>query len=79
MLERGSASWQAEEATAMEDLSNVQWRRSPYCESAHCVETAALADRTIIRDSKDPDGPVLVFEDAEWAAFSAAICEGRLA
>ena len=62
----------------MEDLTNVEWRRSPYCETNECVETAEIAERTIIRDSKDPDGPVLVFGDAEWAAFRAAICEGRL-
>src|SRR6516165_6176326 len=46
----------AEEATAMEDLTNVEWRRSPYCETNECVETAEIAERPIIRDSKDPDG-----------------------
>jgi uncharacterized protein DUF397 len=68
----------AEEATAMDDLSNFEWRRSPYCESTHCVETAAFTGGTAIRDSKDADGPVLVFGTAEWVAFSAAICEGTI-
>ena len=62
----------------MDDLTNVEWRRSPYCESTQCVETAALTDGTAIRDSKDPDGPALVFGTAEWAASGAAICEGTL-
>ncbi|MGE5155994.1 MAG: DUF397 domain-containing protein [Betaproteobacteria bacterium] len=62
----------------MDELSNLEWRRSPYCESIQCVETAVVADGTAIRDSKDVDGPVLVFGTAEWLAFRAAICEGAL-
>jgi Domain of unknown function (DUF397) len=35
-----------------------------------CVEVARLDDGTVgIRDSKNPDGPVLRFTPDEWAAF----------
>ena len=36
----------------------------------NCVEVARLDDETIgVRDSKNPNGPVLRFSQAEWDAF----------
>lgn len=35
------------------------------------VEVAELPSAVAIRDSKDPDGPVLVFAVGPWAAFVA--------
>lgn len=38
--------------------------------SGQCVAVAILADgRVLVRDSKDPDGPVLRFSRDEWVAF----------
>lgn len=39
--------------------------------NGQCVEIAATAtaDKVAIRDSKDPDGPVLVYTPAEFRAF----------
>jgi|HubBroStandDraft_3_1064219.scaffolds.fasta_scaffold1027036_2 hypothetical protein len=37
-----------------------------------CVEVAFL-QAVAVRDSKDPDGPVLVFTLAEWADFTQGI------
>jgi hypothetical protein len=35
-----------------------------------CVEVARIdTDTVAVRDSKDPDGPVLRFRQAEWEAF----------
>ena len=34
-----------------------------------CVEIAPAAGNIAIRDSKDPDGPVLVYTPAEFSAF----------
>ncbi|GAA2139779.1 hypothetical protein GCM10009802_49810 [Streptomyces synnematoformans] len=31
-----------------------------------------------VRDSKDPDGPALVFEAAAWSAFVTAVKAGEL-
>ena len=45
----------------------VQWRKSSHSGSnGHCVE---VADGVQVRDSKDPDGPVLSFTPAAWQAF----------
>lgn len=42
-----------------------------------CVEIAALPDGgAAIRDGKDPQGPMLLFDGAEWAAFLAAAKAG---
>lgn len=52
---------------------SVAWRRSRRCESNACVEWAPTDDGVAIRDSKDPDGAVLRFSRAEWAAFLTGI------
>ncbi len=49
-----------------------RWRRSSRSNNygGNCVEVAAnLPDRVLVRDSKDPDGPVLTFDRSSWSAF----------
>jgi hypothetical protein len=42
-----------------------------------CVEVATNVSGTVaVRDSKDPDGPILRFRAAEWAAFRAELARG---
>ncbi|MFG2072036.1 DUF397 domain-containing protein [Nonomuraea maritima] len=57
----------------------VAWQKSSFCNGASaCVEVAPLADGNVaLRDSKEQDGPVLVFTPAEWAAFTAGVREGE--
>jgi hypothetical protein len=38
-------------------------------ESGDCVEMRRQPDGVQVRDSKHPDGPVLTFTAAEWAAW----------
>jgi hypothetical protein len=47
------------------------WRRSSFCGSnGHCVEVTRLADgHAGVRDSKDPQGPILRFTPEAWGAF----------
>jgi hypothetical protein len=47
-----------------------EWRKAA-ASSANgaCVELAALPDGVAVRDSKDPQGPVLRFARGELAAF----------
>lgn len=58
------------------DLSRSVWRKSSFSNGTggDCVEVADL-DRghRAVRDSKDPNGPVLRFTPAEWAAFTAGV------
>jgi Domain of unknown function (DUF397) len=37
--------------------------------NGQCVEVAAAAGKIAIRDSKDPDGPILVYTPTEFKAF----------
>ena len=55
------------------------WRKSSYSGSngGDCVEVAPLPAAIAVRDSKDPDGPKLIFTPQDWAAFTAAIRSGR--
>lgn len=41
-----------------------------------CVEVSMLVDLVIVRDSKDPDGPVLVFTQTEWSDFVQGVKTG---
>ncbi|MEV4751995.1 DUF397 domain-containing protein [Streptosporangium sp. NPDC049248] len=69
------------------------WRKSSLCGAGqNCVEVD-LADTlqseaepapgtdqlVLVRDSKDPGGPVLAFTSAEWDTFIAGIKGGSLA
>jgi len=55
------------------------WRKSSYSggNGGDCVEVARTLPAAIaVRDSKDPDGPKLIFTKADWAAFTTAIRTG---
>ena len=55
------------------------WRKSSHSGSngGNCVEVARTPPAAVaVRDSKDPDGPKLIFPVADWTAFTAAIRTG---
>ena len=45
------------------------WRKSSRSHTNGCVEVAHADGRVVVRDSKDPTGPVLTFNATEWQAF----------
>lgn len=50
------------------------WRTSSYSvNGGQCVELATDRPVVLVRDSKDPAGPVLRVSPAGWARFTAAI------
>jgi hypothetical protein len=54
------------------DLTLAAWRKSTYSSGngGNCVEVAHNPPGVVaVRDSKDPDGPVLGFPPAAWARF----------
>ncbi|MCM3884309.1 DUF397 domain-containing protein [Frankia sp. R82] len=58
----------------------LHWRKSSYSggTGGNCVEVATLPDGgRAVRDSKQPDGPVLSFTPTEWAAFVAGARDGE--
>src|SRR4029077_10005452 len=68
------------------DLTGAPWRKSSYSSGngGACVEVAVVpgskegSDYVItMRDSKDPDGPVLTFTPDEWKAFTLGVQDGE--
>jgi Domain of unknown function (DUF397) len=49
--------------------SSIEWRKSESSGSVDCVEVAFVGRSVLVRNSKDPAGPVLSFTQSEWAAF----------
>ncbi|WP_326754090.1 DUF397 domain-containing protein [Streptomyces hirsutus] len=51
--------------------SDSEWIKSSYStdEGPDCVEVAAVPDRILIRDSKNPQGPRLALPPTTWASF----------
>lgn len=74
------------------DLSQAQWVKSRRSsgQGGQCVEASAVPSRDIavsnkqpeevafvVRDSKNPDRPPLVFTRAEWDAFVEGVKDGE--
>ncbi|MFB6881202.1 DUF397 domain-containing protein [Streptomyces noursei] len=61
------------------DLTGAVWKKSSYSgDNSQCVEVAHnLPGIVPVRDSKAPEGPVLVFSPASFSAFVHAIRETR--
>ncbi|MFG2328541.1 DUF397 domain-containing protein [Streptomyces sp. NPDC048604] len=61
------------------DLSNAAWFKSSYSDGhgGNCIEVAAGVDHVVpVRDSKVPDGDVLLIAPAAWAAFVVGVRRG---
>jgi hypothetical protein len=56
-----------------------QWIKSSFSyANGNCLEVSGLSGNRIkIRDSKDPEGPVLQFTPAEWDAFLGGVRNGE--
>ena len=61
----------------MLDLSQAEWRKSTRSGYNGCVEVAFVGGQVAVRDSKDRQGPVLLFTDSEWQAFLAGARDGE--
>ena len=62
----------------MKENPSLVWRKSTRCESNGCVEVALTSDQRIaLRNSTDPQGPVLTFSRDTWGAFMEDIRAGK--
>ncbi|MFF9808957.1 DUF397 domain-containing protein [Streptomyces coeruleorubidus] len=61
------------------DLSAATWHKSSYSggDGGNCLEvTHDFPTVAPVRDSKNPEGPKLVFRTTAWAAFVANLKDG---
>jgi hypothetical protein len=64
------------------ELGSVTWRKSSYSgnNGGDCIEVARGIPGTVpIRDSKDPQGPALVFTASAFNDFISAVRNGEFA
>jgi hypothetical protein len=60
------------------DAEGLRWFKSTYSDAGNdCVETAFVEDSTLVRDTKDREGPVLRFPRNEWTAFLEGVKDGQ--
>lgn len=60
-------------------IEPYEWKKSSRSGSTgNCVEVARnIPGIVAVRDSKDPEGPKLVFGPGAWNEFAAAVRNGR--
>jgi hypothetical protein len=61
------------------DTSRAVWRRAAENDDPPrgSVEVAFVDDLIGMRDSRQPEGPILVFTESEWDAFVAGAKDGE--
>jgi hypothetical protein len=52
------------------------WRVAKKCDIVNCVQVARLNEMIVIGDTKNPDGPVLLYTQDEWEAFINGVRHG---
>jgi|HubBroStandDraft_6_1064221.scaffolds.fasta_scaffold00062_4 hypothetical protein len=51
----------------------ASWRKSAHSNGTNCAEAGTCTHGVAVRDSKDPDGPVLTFPGSTWGRFLAEV------
>lgn len=51
------------------ERSELFWLKAQASGAGGCVEVASMVGGVAIRDSKDPEGPVLAYTPTEFSAF----------
>ena len=53
------------------------WRKATASHNAGCVEVAFDGPAVLVRNSREPEGPRLVFNTQEWQCFLAGVVSGE--
>lgn len=67
--------------TTHQGLVGATWRKSSYSDGGdnNCIEISdSFPGAVPVRDSKNPEGPVLLFPAAAWSAFIGGVTADRL-
>ncbi|MEU2428555.1 DUF397 domain-containing protein [Streptomyces sp. NPDC007861] len=77
-LEWFKSSYSSEEGGECLEVAYA-WRKSSYSgsEGGACVEIAAHPTAVHVRDSKNPDGPMLTLAPAAWSSFADFAAAGH--
>jgi Domain of unknown function (DUF397) len=70
------SSYSSANGGACVEVANLTWSKSSHstANGGNCVEVAGDGAGVVaVRDSKDPDGPALVFSPADWSAFISSL------
>jgi len=63
---------------SVSERENLAWLKArSSTANGHCVEIASAVGNIAIRDSKDPDGPILVCTTSEFRAFLDGARDGE--
>ncbi|MFR9802579.1 DUF397 domain-containing protein [Pseudonocardia sp. RS010] len=67
----GTADHIADVQRADPELGGLVWRHSTFSQGSDqtCRDVAFTPGQVVVRDSKDPEGPVLRFTAREWEVF----------
>jgi hypothetical protein len=57
------------------DMRSAIWRKSSYsgANGGNCIEITAAVRIVAVRDSQDPQGPVLAFGPEAWKRFAGQV------
>jgi predicted secreted Zn-dependent protease len=58
------------------DHKSLIWRTALSCDGGACVEVAADRNLILMRNSRRPGGPLLVYTPAEWHEFISGVKQG---
>ena len=58
------------------DHADLLWRVARRCDGGSCVRVAASRGMILVGDSKNPDGPILAYTQANWRKFTEAVKKG---
>jgi hypothetical protein len=62
----------------MAPIAKDWFKSSASCGTNNCVQARFHTDGSVdIRNSKDPEGPMVSFDKDEWAAFLAGVGNGE--
>ena len=53
----------------LHNYSSASWLKARNCENTSCIEITSLHGIVALRNSKNPDGPILQYTADEWIAF----------
>jgi predicted secreted Zn-dependent protease len=61
---------------SMRGNNSLTWHTALSCDGGACVEVAADRDTVLIRNSRQPGGPLLEYTPEEWHEFVSGVKKG---